>query len=53
MKDNSKEKRNVTVTLRLDNNIYNEIKKYAENYGISFNAMLKVLLKDIIDEKEN
>lgn len=42
MRDNQ----NVTITIRLDPKVYDEIKKRADDYGISFNSMLKIILKE-------
>ena len=43
-------KENVTITIRLDPEIYDEVKKRAEDYGISFNSMLKIILKESLKE---
>lgn len=39
---------NITITIRLDAKMYEEIKKRAEVYGISFNSMIKILLKECL-----
>ncbi len=39
---------NVTITIRLDSKVYEEIKKRAEDYGISFNSMIKIILKECL-----
>lgn len=43
-----KKNENVTITIRLDPKIYEEIKKRAEDYGISFNSMIKIILKECL-----